>query len=82
MVEPSSLEIAIRRINKGRQLVARQRRLVEVLTADGRDAAAAERALDLFVATLRVFENQLEVLQEVAWYKIMGRAPRKSSSGR
>ena len=75
MVEPSSLEIAIRRINKGRQLVARQRRLVEVLTADGRDTAAAERALDLFVATLRVFENQLEVLQEVAWYKITGRAP-------
>lgn len=74
-LEPSSLEIAIRHVGQGRRIVARQRRLIETLAGNGCDTSNAERTFDLFVTTLRIFEEHLRYLQENAWLRAVGCAP-------
>ena len=74
-LQPSSLEIAIHQVDRGRRIVARQRRLIETLASSGCDTSDAERTLDLFVTTLRSFEEQLGCLQDNAWLRAVGCAP-------
>ena len=74
-LQPSSLEIAIHQVDRGRRIVARQRRLIETLAGSGCDTSDAERTLDLLVTTLRSFEEHLRCLQENAWLRAVGCTP-------
>jgi hypothetical protein len=58
-MEPSKIEIAFRHVIDGRRIVARQSQRVEMLARSGSDTTEANRTLDLFAATLDIFEDDL-----------------------
>ena len=57
-------EMALRHVTTGRRIVAAQRRRVEQLRTDGRDAAASEVLLARYERSLAIFEDDLERIEE------------------
>jgi hypothetical protein len=51
--------MAFRHVAQGRQIVESQKRLIEHLKAAGRPTGPAERLLDLYESSLRIFEDDL-----------------------
>jgi predicted DNA-binding transcriptional regulator YafY len=57
------IALAQSHVISGRQIVSRQRALIERLRAHGRDLADAEELMDRFEASLRIFEEDLARLE-------------------
>jgi hypothetical protein len=68
MLERSMAENLISRardhVLRGHEIVARQRTLIQTIRAQGRDAADAEELLMQFEASLRIFEEDLVLLEQ------------------
>lgn len=62
-MEPSRIELAFRHVIDGRRIVARQRDRVEWLARNGHDTTEAQRTLDLFARTLKIFEDDLRRIE-------------------
>jgi hypothetical protein len=62
----SRLEMAIRHVRVGREIVERQRRLIAIQRGRGHSTCYAESLLDMFERSLTAFENDLASLQKNA----------------
>ena len=59
-MEETPLEKATRHVMNGVRILARQRRLIAQLQADGRDTILAEALLSTLIATQDIFEDDLQ----------------------
>jgi hypothetical protein len=57
-------EMALRHVTTSRRIVAAQRRRVEQLKTDGRDATASEALLARYERSLAIFEDDLKRIKE------------------
>ena len=57
-------EMALRHVTTGRRIVAAQRRRIELLRIDGRDATASEALLARYERSLAIFEDDLKRIEE------------------
>jgi hypothetical protein len=57
------LEMARRHVMKGREIARGQRALVNRLRSHGRDTANAEKTLQLFEQSLKIFEDHLKAIE-------------------
>ena len=57
-------EMALRHVTTGRRIVAAQRKRVEQLRTDGRDATASEVLLARYERSLAIFEDDLKRIEE------------------
>jgi hypothetical protein len=62
-VDENELEAAHRHVNQSRRIVATQRERVARLKANGHDARAAEKELELFENSLLICEQHLAALR-------------------
>lgn len=58
----TSLEMAKRHVDLGRQIVERHERLIQSLKAVGRDTMEAEMLLDQFRGSQKIFEDDYQRL--------------------
>jgi hypothetical protein len=63
-VSESKLEQAFRHVTAGRQVVARQRALIEKRKTLGADVSESESLLEQFERTLAIFESDLAELRK------------------
>src|SRR5262249_15986723 len=61
-VEETPLEKATRHAMNGARILARHKRLIAELRADGHDATSAEALLTTFISTQHIFEDHLRAL--------------------
>jgi arginine repressor len=59
-MESTKRERAVCHVIQGRRIVARQREVVSRLTREGIDTTEAEHTRDLFICTLKTFEDGLK----------------------
>jgi hypothetical protein len=57
------IEEAVRHVQRARQIVRKQKVLIERLRAVGADIADAQDTLEAFESSLKIFEDQLRYLQ-------------------
>jgi hypothetical protein len=60
----SRYEMALRHVRRGREIVAAQRRTIEILRAKGADSRDAENLLMLYLRSLQIFEKDLAELEK------------------
>jgi hypothetical protein len=64
MPSESDLALARQHVARGKQIIAKHRALIVKLSAAGCSTLDAEQTLDVFMRTLRIFENHERQIRE------------------